>query len=164
MVRPHSPDKNSCNPWTSSLPNPVTTLTSALPNTGADLAKHGQNLTRPTDRLPGQMGRTTAPPPAGLRNNLHQYKDLTDFSGKSPGLADRSVDPETEREFFVYVLSPVSGRKTRNLRSGTLGLGLGLGRGRYAEVSCSTAMASGPEPRLEGATPLPGPRTAQGPF
>jgi hypothetical protein len=162
MIRPRSHDENSCNPWTSSLPNPVTTRTSALPKTGADLANSGQNLTRPTGRLPGQMGRTTAPPPAGLSNNRHEYKALTEFSSQSPALADRSVDPETEREFFVYVFSTVSGRKTRNLRSGTPGLGLGLGR--YAEVSFSTAMASGPEPRLEGATPLPCPRTAQGPF
>ena len=162
MVRPHSPDENSYNRWTSSLPNPVTTLTSALPKTGADRAKHGQNLTRPTDCLPGKMGRTTAPPPARLSNNLHQYKDLSDFSSQSPALADRSVDPATEREFFVYVFPPVSGRKTRNLRSGRPGLGPGLGR--YAEVSFSTAMASGPEPQLEGATPLHGPRTAQGPF
>jgi len=162
MVRPQSPDENSCNPWTSSLPNPVTTLTSALPKTGADRAKHGQNLTRPTDRPPEKMGRTTAPPPAGRRDNMHKYNDLTDFSGKFPALHDRSVDPETEREFFVYVFPPVSGRKTRNLRSGTPGLGLGLGR--HAEVSFSTAMASGPEPRLEGAPPLPCPRTAQGPF
>jgi hypothetical protein len=162
MVRPQSPDENSCNPWTSSLPNPVTTLTSALPKTGADLANLRQNLTGPTDRLPGQLGRTTAPPPAGLRNNLHEYKDLTDLSSQSPARADRSVDPEAEREFFGYVFPPVSGRKTRNLRSGTPGLG--PGPGRNAEVSLSTAMASGPEPRLEGAPPLPCPRTAQGPF
>ncbi len=158
MVRPRSPDENSCNPWTSSLPNPVTTLTSALPKTGADLANPAQNLTRPTGRLPRQLARTTAPPPAGLRNNLHEYQDLTDFSSQSPALADRSVDPQAEREFFVYVFPPVSGRKTRNLRSGT------PGQGRYGEVSFSTAMAPGPEPRLEGAPPLPCPRTAQGPF
>ena len=160
MVRPRSPDKNSCNPWTSSLPNPVTTLTSALPKTGADLANPGQNLTRPTDCLPGQMGQTTAPPPAGLRNNPHEYKDLTEFSSQSPALADRSVDPQAEREFVVYVFPPVSGRKTRNLRSATPG----LGPQRNAEVSLSTAMASGLKPRLEGAPPLPCPRTAQGPF
>jgi len=158
MIRPQSPDENSCNPWTSALPNPVTTLTSALPKAGADLAKPGQNLTLPTDRLLGQMGRTTAPLPAELRNNLHRYKDLTDLSAKSPALADRSGDPQAERDFFVCVLPPVSGRKTRNLRSGT------PGQGRYGEVSFSTAMAPGPEPRLEGAPPLPCPRTAQGPF
>ena len=158
MIRPRSPDETSCNPWTSALPNPVTTLTSALRKTGADLAKHGQNLTRPTDRLQGQMGRTTAPPPARLSNNRREYKDLTQFTSQSPALTDQSVDPETERECFVCVFPPVSGRKTRNLRSGT------LGPGRYAEVSLSTAMASGPEPRLEGAPPLPCPRTAQGPF
>jgi len=162
MTRPRSPDENSCNPWTSSLPNPVTTRTSALPKTGADLANPGQNLTRPTGRLPGQLARTAAPRPAGLRNNLHEYKALTEFSSQSPALADRSVDPETEREYFVYVFSPVCGRKTRNLRSDTPGLG--PGPGRNAEVSLSTAMASGPEPRLEGAPPLPCPRTAQGPF
>ena len=160
MIRPRSHDENSCNPWTSSLPNPVTTLTSALPKTGADLTNPAQNLTRPTVRLPGQLARTAAPPPARRRNNRHEYKDLTEFSSQSPALADRSVDPQAEREFFVYVFSPVCGRKTRNLRYGTPG----PGPGRNAEVSLSTAMASGPEPRLEGAPPLPGPRTAQGPF